>query len=110
MELNFKMLGYRISNRRRKLNMTQEELAEKVNVTSKHISAIETGRSKTSVELLYDIATCLDVTLDYFTFGVVKKTYIEEIEEYLRECTDDEIELIKVMIKAIADSHDKVKQ
>ena len=109
MELNFKMLGYRISNRRRKLNMTQEEKEKKVNVTSKHISAIETGRSKTSVELLYDIATCLDVTLDYFAFGVVKKTKIEEISEYLRECSDDEIELIKVMIKAIADNHNNTK-
>ena len=100
-------MGFRISTQRRKLNMTQEELAEKVDVSVKHISAIETGRTKANISLLYDIATCLNVTIDYFTFGIVKKSKIEEIEEYLRECTDEEVDIIKVMVKAIADNHQK---
>ncbi len=107
MKLNLKMMGFRISTQRRKLNMTQEELAEKVDVSVKHISAIETGRTKANISLLYDIATCLDVTIDYFTFGIVKKNKLEEIEEYLRECTDEEVDIIKVMVKAIADNHQK---
>lgn len=107
MKLNLKMMGFRISTQRRKLNMTQEELAEKVDVSVKHISAIETGRTKANIVLLYDIANCLDVTIDYFTFGIVKKNKLEEIEEYLRECTDEEVDIIKVMVKAIADNHQK---
>ncbi len=107
MKLNLKMMGFRISTQRRKLNMTQEELAEKVDVSVKHISAIETGRTKANISLLYDIATCLDVTIDYFTFGIVKKNKLEEIEEYLRECTDEEVDIIKVMVKALADNHQK---
>ncbi len=105
MKLNLKMMGFRISTQRRKLNMTQEELAEKVDVSVKHISAIETGRTKANIELLYDIATCLNVTIDYFTFGIVKKNKYEQIEEYLRELTDDEVETVKIIIKALADSH-----
>ena len=103
-------MGFRISTQRRKLNMTQEELAEKVDVSVKHISAIETGRTKANISLLYDIATCLDVTIDYFTFGIVKKNKLEEIEEYLRECTDEEVDIIKVMVKAIADNHQKISK
>lgn len=110
MKLNLKMMGFRISTQRRKLNMTQEELAEKVDVSVKHISAIETGRTKANISLLYDIATCLDVTIDYFTFGIVKKNKLEEIEEYLRECTDEEVDIIKVMVKAIADNHQKTSK
>lgn len=110
MKLNLKMMGFRISTQRRKLNMTQEELAEKVDVSVKHISAIETGRTKANISLLYDIATCLDVTIDYFTFGIVKKNKLEEIEEYLRECTDEEVDIIKVMVKAIADNHQKISK
>ncbi len=110
MKLNLKMMGFRISTQRRKLNMTQEELAEKVDVSVKHISAIETGRTKANISLLYDIATCLDVTIDYFTFGIVKKNKLEEIEEYLRECTDEEVDIIKVMVKAIADNHQKASK
>lgn len=101
------MMGFRISMQRRKLNMTQEDLAEKVDVSVKHISAIETGRTKANICLLYDIANCLGVTIDYFTFGIVKKSKLEEIEEYLRECTDEEIDIIILMVKAIADSHNK---
>lgn len=107
MKLNLKMMGFRIGTQRRKLKMTQEELAEKVDVSAKHISAIETGRTKANIELLYDIATCLDVTIDYFTFGIVKKNKLGEIEEYLRECTDEEIDTIKIMVKALADNHQK---
>lgn len=107
MKLNLKMMGFRISTQRRKLKMTQEELAEKVDVSVKHISAIETGRTKANIELLYDIATCLDVTIDYFTFGIVKKNKFSEIEEYLRECSDEEIDTIKIIVKAIADNHQK---
>lgn len=107
MKLNLKMMGFRISTQRRKLKMTQEDLAEKVDVSVKHISAIETGRTNPNIQLLYDIATCLDVTIDYFTLGIVKKNKFSEIEEYLRECTDDEIDTIKVMVKALADSHQK---
>lgn len=105
MKLNLKKMGFRISTQRRKLKITQEELAEKVGVSVKHISAIETGRTKANIELLYDIATCLDVTIDYFTLGIVKKNKFDEIEEYLRECSDDEINTIKTMIKAVANSH-----
>ncbi len=105
MKLNLKMMGFRISTQRRKLKMTQEELAEQVNVSVKHISAIETGRTKANIELLYNIAEKLGVTIDYFTFGIVKKSTFEEIEEYLRECSEDEIEMITIMIKAIAESH-----
>lgn len=107
MKLNLKMMGFRISTQRRKLRITQEELAEKVDVSVKHISAIETGRTRPNIQLLYDIATCLDVTIDYFTFGIVRKNNFGEIEEYLRQCTDEEISVIKVMIKGLADSHQK---
>ena len=68
MKFNLKLMGFRVSTQRRQLKITQEELAEKVGVSVKHISAIETGRSKPNIQLLYDIASTLNVTIDYFTF------------------------------------------
>lgn len=103
MKLNLKMMGFRISTQRRAVHMTQEELAEKVGVSVKHISAIETGRTRANIELLYDIATSLGVTIDCFTFGIVKKSNIEEIEDYLKECNEEEIKIIKKIIRAIAE-------
>ena len=93
MKLNLKMMGFRISTQRRELHMTQEELAEKVGVSVKHISAIETGRTRANIELLYDIATCLGVTIDCFIFGIVKKSHIEEIEDYLKNVMTKKLKL-----------------
>lgn len=107
MKFNLKLMGFRVSTQRRQLKITQEELAEKVGVSVKHISAIETGRSKPNIQLLYDIASTLNVTIDYFTLGVVKKNNFEEIEEYLRECTEDELAIIKMLAKALVDNHYK---
>ena len=107
MKFNLKLMGFRVSTQRRQLKITQEELAEKVGVSVKHISAIETGRSKPNIQLLYDIASTLNVTIDYFTLGIVKKNNFEEIEEYLRECTEDELAIIKMLAKALVDNHYK---
>lgn len=55
-------LGKRIQEARLLRNITQDYLAEKCNVTSKHISAIERGSSPGSVVLLLNICNVLDIT------------------------------------------------
>ena len=49
---------------RKDANLTQEELAEAVGVSRNHISKIENGNGKCSVDVLYAIAKKLDVKLD----------------------------------------------
>ena len=55
-------LGKRIQEARLLRNITQDYLAEKCNVTPKHISAIERGTSPGSVVLLLNICNVLDIT------------------------------------------------
>ena len=45
---------------RKKMNMTQEELAEKVNVTRQTINSLEKGRYNPSLELAYRITKALN--------------------------------------------------
>ena len=59
----------RVSNQIRRLRferdeMTQAELAERVGVTRQTIIAIEQGRYSPSLEMAFQIARALDVTLD----------------------------------------------
>ena len=49
-------LGEKIARERKKLNMTQEELAAKVKVKTATISNIERGETDTSVYTVYKIA------------------------------------------------------
>lgn len=48
-------------------NMTQSELAEKLNYSDKAISKWEHGESLPSIEVLYNIAQMYNVSLDYLT-------------------------------------------
>jgi len=49
-------LGEKIARERKKRNLTQEELAAKVNVQTATISNIERGETDTSVYTVYKIA------------------------------------------------------
>lgn len=62
-ELQLMQMGLKISYYRKMKGLTQEELAEKVNVNPSYISQIErpTKVQAISLKLLYDIADALDV-------------------------------------------------
>ena len=64
-ETSLKQIGNNIQLARLKKNMTQETLAEKCNVSSKYISAIERGISSGSISLIIDICNTLDVSPNY---------------------------------------------
>jgi len=61
--LDYKAIGRRIKYFRLQKNLTQTTLAEKLNVTDKYISSIETGRSKVSLPRLYDIAGIFSIDI-----------------------------------------------
>lgn len=58
-----KQLGKRIQKRRKELEITQEELAEKVKVSRAYMGFIEQGRNIPSLELLEKIAKALKIPL-----------------------------------------------
>ena len=62
-------IGKRIRQLRRDRDMTQEQLAEKLNVGIDHLGKIETGKHRCSIEILIDMAAFFDVSLDYLILG-----------------------------------------
>ena len=59
-----KAIGKRIKSAREKKGLTQEQLAEQVNLSPMHISVIERGNKLPRLETLINIATVLDVSAD----------------------------------------------
>ncbi len=62
--MNLENLGKRIKAERSKRRITQEQLAEMVDISVNFMSLIENGRNM-SVETLINIASSLGVTVDY---------------------------------------------
>ena len=64
--VNYESLGNKIRERRNFLKVTQENLANDINVSASFISDIENGRRKMSLETMIKISIALKTSLDYF--------------------------------------------
>ena len=58
-------MGDRIKSARKKMNLTQEALAEKVDVTPFYIGELERGVKTPSLDLFIKLIEVLDVSADY---------------------------------------------
>lgn len=67
-DLDFKKIGLKIKERRIALGITQEYLANKLDVNPSHISNIECGRANPSLTALVKIANILECSVDCFIY------------------------------------------
>ena len=67
--LTLEKIGARIRIKRESLGMTQQELADMVNVTRNTISRYENGETEIGVIMLKNIADALSVTVLWLLFG-----------------------------------------
>ena len=105
-----KCIGMRIAGFRRLRNMTQAELADKLNINKNYLSQIETGsRNKTiSLPMLIRISRALDVELALLTDidGIYKsdlKNFWSDMKdtfEGLKKLNDDMDKMLEQFEKA----------
>ena len=79
-----KAIGKRIKSAREKKGLTQEQLAEQVNLSPMHISVIERGNKLPRLETLINIANVLDVSADILLQDVVNN----QIKLHTSEASD----------------------
>ena len=95
-------MGNRIKSRRKELRIKQSELAEQLDISNGHISAIENGREKPSLDMLLRICDALKVTPDYLLLGNMHTNNIpQDIFDGLRLCSDADIELTRQFIELL---------
>lgn len=101
--VDYSKLGGRVRELRIYEKMTQEGLAEEVNVTSKHISNIENGASKVSVETLINLANSLNTTLDYLLQDSLEsdKSYESEVSNLLSGCSEEKKKRLIEYLRAV---------
>lgn len=68
-DLDFKAIGLKIKERRQAQGITQEMVANHLDVNPSHISNIECGRANPSLTALIKIANLLQCSVDYFISG-----------------------------------------
>lgn len=80
-ELDLVKMGKRIQKVRKLRRLTQNDLASICNCSSNHLSAIENGINKPSLEMMMKISVALDKSVDYFLMDSshVSKAYLIDI-------------------------------
>ena len=85
------LLGARIREIRKSRGMTQEQLAEIINVEQKHVSRIEVGKSYPTIDRLEKIAEAFEVPImtffDFMHHDIVN--YEKSLDEMMQELDED---------------------
>ena len=101
-------MGNRIKIRRKELRIKQAELAERLNISNSHMSSIENGRQKPSLDIFIQICNLLNVTPDYLLLGSMHAYNIpQDIIDKLWLCNQSDIELAGDFIELLVKRNNK---
>ena len=111
--MDYYKIGQRIRKFRKAYRLSQEQLAEKVGISTTHMSHIETGNTKLSLPLFVKLANVLSIQTDELLHDTPQKnkTAIKgELEEILDSCSMQDIQIIEDVVQAVKVSLDKYRE
>ena len=91
-------MGERIAQSRKQLHLTQEQLAEKMNVSLQTVSCIELGKKAIRPENLANLCLCLGVSADYVLYGKRSEGQMKETVLKLSSLPPEAYETVQKLI------------
>ena len=111
MNKNIKDVGSRIREARKAMHLSQNELAEMVNISPSHMSDIENGKKIIKLDIFMRLTEALQVSADWLLrtdIPSVTSIHAQELATLLSDCTPSEsqslIKMLKEMKTAIRES------
>ena len=87
-------IGKRIHIARERMGLTQEVLAEKLDLSTQYISDVERGASGISVPTLMGLCEILKISSDYILFGITESDEVKASIRMVSYMSKDEQRLI----------------
>lgn len=107
MAVDYSVIGSRLKKARLAKKYTQEDLAEKIDVSVAFLSRVERGSSHLNLKRLAQICNLLDISEGYVLNGTSSSSenYLEEeFSELLKGCSPEKQKLIYNIAKTIIES------
>ena len=104
MALDYAIIGERLKKARKDNKLTQEKLAEKIDVSVAFLSRVERGDAKINLTRLEQLCDILNISLAYILTGTGSnsKNYLtEDFSNLLKNCPPEKIKLIYDIAKVI---------
>lgn len=107
MTIDYQMIGKRIAFYRKKNYVTQERLAEHLDVSVTYISKIERGKTQLSLERLVQICQYLNISPTELLYGnsLDASQAVSELSSLLKQCPEEALALIKSLIEDVIQYH-----
>jgi transcriptional regulator with XRE-family HTH domain len=93
------IFGANVKYYRKKINLSQEQLAEQVEITPKHLSTIETGTVFVSAALLERLTKKLEVSASALFYSVEETPIDDNLLFQINQIVDGELAKIAEEIK-----------
>ncbi|MCR5080839.1 MAG: helix-turn-helix domain-containing protein [Treponema sp.] len=97
------VFGENLKKYRKKKNLSQEQFAEKLDITNKHLSELETGKSFVSAELLERISEVLSVSASALFYApnenLADENSWSKIENILNEESERALNAVKFKLR-----------
>lgn len=96
-------MGKRIAERRKALRLSQDELAEKADVTPQMLSTAERGTKAIRPENLLKISVELEVSTDYLLTGEIIDKDLSLLSDKLKSVSPEQLRTIEKVIDQCID-------
>lgn len=106
MAVDYCIIGSRLKQARLNAGLTQQEIAEKMNLSVAFISRVERGTSHINLKRLSEFCSILNISEGYILNGVSDeddKYLYNEFNDILKKCSPEKQKLIYKLSKVIAE-------
>ena len=107
MAIDYSIMGERLKKARLSKKLTQEDLAEEMDVSVAFLSRIERGKSPINLKRLNQLCSLLDVSEGYILSGTSNNSdsyLVEDFKSILDGCSPSKQKLIYDIAKVIANN------
>ena len=108
MAIDYSVIGSRIKQARLAKNMTQEDLADKIDISVAFLSRVERGNSHINLKRLNQLCDLLDVSEGYLLNGASSSSenYLDkEFTDLIKSVSPEKQKLIYNVAKTIAETN-----
>lgn len=98
MDISLRQIGERLCARRQQMDMTQEQLAEKADVTAQTISYAELGKKAMRADTIAGVCDALEISADYLLFGDITPKELSALERKISRLPPEQFHCLEDII------------
>ena len=109
-KFDFKAFGQAIKAARKAKGISRNQLADTLNIAPRYIASIENSGQHPSLQILYELVTLLDVSVDQFFFPEreqEKSTRRRQLDTMLDDMSEKDLKILSATAKGIEEANNE---